>query len=105
MKLNTKIISFFSVLAVVMVLVVTAISLYSFRQFSIASSREHMRTAAEIVRVHLTDSMINGVIDKREGFLQRLTEVQGLQSARVVRGSNVENQFGKGLSREQPADE
>jgi diguanylate cyclase (GGDEF)-like protein len=105
MKLNSKIISFFSLLAVIMVLVVTAISLYSFRQFSIASSREHMRTAAEIVRVHLTDSMINGVIDKREGFLQRLTEVQGLQSARVVRGSNVEHQFGKGLSREQPADE
>jgi diguanylate cyclase (GGDEF)-like protein len=105
MKLNTKILSFFSLLAVIMVLVVTAISLYSFRQFSIASSREHMRTAAEIVRVHLTDSMINGVIDKREGFLQRLTDVQGLQSARVVRGSNVENQFGKGLSREQPADD
>jgi diguanylate cyclase (GGDEF)-like protein len=105
MKLNAKIISFFSILAVVMFVVVTAINLYSFRKFSIASSREHMRTAAEIVRAHLTDAMINGVINKRENFLQRLTEVQGLQSARVVRGPNVEQQFGKGLSREQPADD
>ncbi|MBC7857324.1 MAG: diguanylate cyclase [Burkholderiaceae bacterium] len=105
MKLNAKIISFFSVLAVVMIVVVTAINLYSIRNFSLASSREHMRTAAEIVRAHLTDSMINGVIDKRENFLQRLTEVQGLQSARVVRGPHVEQQFGKGLEREQPIDE
>ncbi|QDZ27998.1 diguanylate cyclase [Noviherbaspirillum sp. UKPF54] len=105
MKLNSKIFSFFSILAVGMFVVVTAISLYSFREFSIASSREHMRTAAEIVRAHLTDSMINGVIGKRENFLQRLTEVQGLQSARVVRGENVQSQFGAGLSREQPADE
>ena len=105
MKLNTKIISFFSILALFMLVVVTAISLYSFREFSIASSREHMRTASEIVRAHLTDSMINGVIGKRENFLQRLSEVEGLQSARVVRGPALEAQFGKGMSREQPADE
>jgi len=105
MKLNTKIISFFSVLAIVMLVVVTAISLYSFREFSIASSREHMRTAAEIVRTHLTDAMINGVISKREDFLQRLSEVQGLESARVIRAPALEPQFGKGMMREQPADE
>lgn len=104
MKLNTKIISFFSVLAILMLVVVTAISLYSFREFSIASSREHMRTAAEIVRAHLTDSMINGTIGKRENFLQRLAEVQGLESARVVRSPALEAQFGSGLNRERPAD-
>ncbi|RZI41964.1 sensor domain-containing diguanylate cyclase [Herbaspirillum sp. HC18] len=105
MKLNAKLLSFFSILAVSLFVVVTAISLYSFREFSIASSREHMRTAAEIVRAHLTDSMINGTIGKRENFLQRLTEVQGLQSARVVRGPAVEKQFGAGMTREQPADD
>lgn len=105
MKLNTKIISFFSALAVLMLVVVMAISLYSFREFSIASSREHMRTAAEIVRAHLTDSMINGTISKRENFLQRLAEVKGLESARVIRGPALEPQFGKGMNRELPADE
>jgi diguanylate cyclase (GGDEF)-like protein len=105
MKLNAKILSFFSILAVSLFVVVTTISLYSFREFSIASSREHMRTASEIVRAHLTDSMINGTISKRENFLQRLTEVQGLQSARVVRGPAVEKQFGAGMSREKPADD
>lgn len=105
MKLNKKIISFFSILALFMLVVVTAISLYSFREFSIASSREHMRTAAEIVRAHLTDAMINGSISKRENFLQRLSEVKGLESARVIRGPALEPQFGKGMSREQPADD
>lgn len=96
---------FFVAMAVSLVFMLSAINLYAFRSFSIASSSEHIRTAAEIVRVHLTESMINGVIDKRESFLQRLMEVQGLASAQVVRSPLVEQQFGKGLGRESPSDE
>ncbi|MEO5336264.1 MAG: diguanylate cyclase [Magnetospirillum sp. WYHS-4] len=57
------------------------------------------------MRVHLTESMINGVIDKRENFLRRLMDVQGLSSARVVRSPKVINQFGEGLTQEAPVDE
>jgi len=96
---------FFVAMAVSLVFMLVAINLYAFRSFSIASSSEHIRTAAEIVRVHLTESMINGVIDKRESFLQRLMEVQGLTSARVVRSPLVVQQFGKGLGRESPDDD
>ncbi len=41
--------------------------------------------------------MINGVINERQQFLTRLAEVQGLLDAHVVRGPNIEQQFGKGL--------
>ena len=85
--------------------ILIAISLYAFRSFSIASSSDHIRTVAEVVRVHLTESMINGVIDKRESFLKRLKEVQGLASARVVRAPAVVSQFGAGLSAETPSDD
>lgn len=105
MKLNTKINLFFIALAAVTVAILLIVSLLSFRHFSIASAEAHVRTAAEIVRVSLTESMINGVIDKRAQFLSRLAEVQGLGIARVVRGPMVEHQFGKGLNQEQPADE
>lgn len=105
MKLNAKVTLFFIGIAVSLLAVLVAISLYAFRSFSIATATEHIRTAAEIVRVHLTESMINGVIDKRASFLQRLVEVQGLKSARVVRSPEVERQFGKGLSVEAAADE
>ncbi|HSV28439.1 MAG TPA: diguanylate cyclase, partial [Candidatus Omnitrophota bacterium] len=100
MNLNTKISALFVAIAMTLIAMLMVVSLYAFRSFSIASSTDHIRTAAEIVRVHLTESMINGVIDKRESFLRRLEEVQGLAGARVVRSQLVEQQFGKGLNKE-----
>jgi hypothetical protein len=75
-NLHTKVTLFFVAIAAALLAVLVAISLYAFRSFSIASATDHIRTAGEIVRVHLTESMINGVIDKRESFLKRLVEVQ-----------------------------
>ena len=105
MNLNAKVTLFFVSIAAVLLAVLIAISLYAFRSFSIASATEHIRTAGEIVRVHLTESIINGVIDKRESFLKRMLEVQGLKSARVVRSPEVIKQFGQGLSVESAADD
>ena len=105
MNLNAKVTFFFISIFSGLLAVLLAISLYAFRTFSIASATDHIRTAGEIVRVHLTESMINGVIDKRESFLRRLVEVQGLKSARVIRSPEVEKQFGKGLSQEAAADD
>jgi diguanylate cyclase (GGDEF)-like protein len=92
--LNFKVSLFFVTISAVLVIVLTAISLYAFRQFSINTATEHLRTAAEIVRVHLTEAMITGVIDQRQNFLLRLSEVQNLKSARVTRSPVVDKQFG-----------
>ncbi|NTV70663.1 MAG: diguanylate cyclase [Azonexaceae bacterium] len=105
MNLNAKVTFFFISIFAGLLAVLLAISLYAFRNFSIASATEHIRTAGEIVRVHLTEAMINGVIDKRENFLLRLVEVQGLKSARVIRSTEVEKQFGKGLTQEAAVDD
>lgn len=105
MNLNAKVTLFFVSIFAGLLAVLLAISLYAFRNFSIASATDHIRTAGEIVRVHLTESMINGVIDKRESFLRRLVEIQGLKSARVIRSPEVEKQFGKGLVQETAADD
>lgn len=105
MNIRTKTNLFFTAFLLVLGIVVGGVSLEAFRSFSIASSEEHIRTAAEIVRVHLTDSMINGTIEKRDGFLKRLTEIQGFKSARVVRSDDVNHQFGKGRESESSADE
>ncbi|NMF99015.1 diguanylate cyclase [Aromatoleum toluolicum] len=105
MNLNRKMTLLFGGIAVGTLVMLILISLYAFRSYSIASSTAHVRTAAEIVRVHLTESMIQGVIDKREQFLNRLIEVQGLRTARVVRSTHVNEQFGAGMNREMNADE
>ncbi|GAB4402968.1 MAG: hypothetical protein OHK0048_21310 [Rhodoferax sp.] len=89
MQLRTKATLFFAILVGLLTVALAAISLYAFRSFSIAMASEHIRTAAEIVRVHLTDAMINGTIGRRESFLNRLMEVQGLKSARVYRSPSV----------------
>jgi diguanylate cyclase (GGDEF)-like protein len=104
-NLHTKVTLFFVAIAAALLAVLVAISLYAFRSFSIASATDHIRTAGEIVRVHLTESMINGVIDKRESFLKRLVEVNSLRSARVVRSPELERQFGPGLNLESAPDE
>ncbi|OGS92118.1 MAG: response regulator [Gallionellales bacterium GWA2_60_18] len=105
MKLNKKITLFSVGLATVMIVVLIIVSLLSFRQFSIISAKAHIRSAAEIIRVSLTEDMVNGVIDKREGLLRRLGEVEGLRSVHVARGENVMRQFGKGFEQESAADE
>ena len=100
MKLNAKVTVSFAIIAAGLISMLVAINLYAFRTFSIASSTEHIRTAAEIVRVNLTEAMINGVIDQREGLLRRLMEVDGLAGVRVVRSPLVVKQFGEGLANE-----
>ena len=92
--LNFKVSLFFVAISAMLIAVLTAISLYAFRQFSINTATEHLRTAAEIVRVHLTEAMITGVIDQRQSFLLRLSEVQNLKTAKVIRSPLVDKQFG-----------
>ncbi len=104
MRLNTKVTLFAAGITVAMVAILTAVSLLSFRQFSISAAREHSRSVAEVVRVHLTEAMINGTIDRRDGFLKRLAEVEGLESARLVRSPALDEQYGAGMESEQARD-
>ena len=104
MNLNKKIILFSVMLSTAMIIVLIAVSLLSFRQFSIMSAKAQVRSAAEIIRVSLTENMVNGIITKREGLLRRLGEVEGLKTVHVVRSSNVERQFGKGVGEESVVD-
>jgi diguanylate cyclase (GGDEF)-like protein len=103
--LNFKVSLFFVVVSVGLIVVLTAITYFAFRQFSIHAATEHVRTAAEITRVHLTEAMVNGTIDQRQTFLLRLAEVQNLKVARVVRSPVLELQFGENRKGEYLPDE
>ncbi|MCG7934538.1 MAG: diguanylate cyclase [Candidatus Thiodiazotropha taylori] len=104
MGLKRKTTTFFFVLTVIMVTALVGASLFSFRFFALSTAEDQARTAAEIVRVHLTESMVNGTINKRKTFLDRLAAVKGLYDVRVVRGPGVVKQFGPGLKSEQHLD-
>lgn len=101
MKLKDKTLLFFVSLLTVLVIILTAISAYSLRKFSLYTAERHARSVAETVKVGLTESMINGTIGKRQQFLSRLTNVPGVLEVRVVRAPAVVKQFGPGLATEQ----
>ena len=103
--INAKILVFFSALMLFLILVLVAISLYSFQSFSLYSAERHASSVAEAIKVGLTESMVNGTISKRTEFLQRLSNVPGVQNIRVIRGAAVIKQFGAGLPQERATNE
>ena len=94
----------FTGLGAILLVALLAAALYSFREFSLMGARQRARTAAEIVRVGLTESMVNGTIDKRAQLLARVVHGAGLSELRVVRGPAVVRQFGQGLQGETKRD-
>lgn len=100
--LKRKTLIFFGGILAVLILVLTALSAFSYRWFSLYTAERHTRSVAETVKVGLTESMINGTIDKRQQFLSRLSAVPGVQRVRVIRGPAVVKQFGPGLAEEKP---
>ncbi|MDP2821989.1 MAG: diguanylate cyclase [Sulfuritalea sp.] len=95
----------FTGLAALLLVALVAAALYSFREFSLRGAEERARTAAEIVRVSLTEAMANGAIDKRTQLLARIGRGAGLAEVRVVRGPGVVRQFGRGLAMERDHDD
>lgn len=101
MRLQTKTTLFYTLTTFMIVMTIIVVSLFSFRQFSIKSAKQNSQTVAEMVRLSLTEAMINGVIDKRESYLHRLTKIEGLLNIRVIRSDHVKKQFGQGMESEQ----
>ncbi len=104
LKLQTKTLLALASVMLVLIVVIALASLVSFRDFSIRSATEHTRTAAEMIRVALTESMLNGTIHQRDSLLSRIAQIDGLDEARVIRGPLVQQQFGDGLSIEGATD-
>ena len=104
LKLQTKTLLALASVMLVLIFVITLASLASFRDFSIRAATEQTRTAAEMIRVALTESMLNGTIHQRDSLLNRIGQIDGLDEARVIRGPLVQEQFGDGLTIEATTD-
>lgn len=101
MRLNTKTLAFSATIMLLLIVVVTALSAWSFRRFSLYMAERHTISVAESVKIGLTEAMINGTIDKRLEFLERLKNTPGVSALHVVRGPAVIKQFGPGFTLEQ----
>ncbi len=72
----------------------------NFRDYSIKSAMEKSNLAATIVKDGLTSHMINGIMDKREYFLDQISRNNEIESLWIVRSQNVVKQYGEGFKNE-----
>ena len=72
----------------------------NFREYSINSAVEKSQMAANIVKDGLTAHMVNGIMDKRQYFLDKIATSNNIKSLWIARGQNVISQYGEGLHAE-----
>lgn len=69
----------------------------NFRDYSINSAVEKSQMAANIVKDGLTAHMVNGIMDKRQYFLDKIATSNNIKSLWIARGDKVTAQYGEGL--------
>ncbi len=72
----------------------------NFREYSINSAVEKSKMAATIVKDGLTAHMVNGMMDKRQYFLDQISSNDDIKSLWLVRSDNVKKQYGEGFANE-----
>jgi diguanylate cyclase (GGDEF)-like protein len=72
----------------------------NFREYSINSAIEKSKMASSIVKDGLTAHMVNGIMDKREYFLDQISRNNGIDKLWLVRSDKVTKQYGNGFNDE-----
>jgi diguanylate cyclase (GGDEF)-like protein len=72
----------------------------NFRDYSINSAVEKAKMTASLVKDGLTAHMVNGMMDKREYFLNQISQNNEIQSLWIVRSEHVAKQYGNGIPNE-----
>lgn len=76
----------------------------NFRKFAINSALDKANLTANIVKDGLTAHMVNGIMDKRQYFLETIADNNSIKKLWIVRGQKVSNQFGPGYNYENAHD-
>jgi len=73
----------------------------NFREYSIKSATEKATSTASIVKDGLTAHMVNGIMDKRDYFLNQIyTNHSDIKALWIIRSNKVKKQFGEGFKNE-----
>ncbi len=72
----------------------------NFRDYSVNSAVEKSKMTADIVKDGLTAHMVNGIMDKREYFLNKISKQDEIKSLWLTRSQNVVDQYGVGFNNE-----
>ena len=72
----------------------------NFREYSLKSAIDKSKLTANIVKDGLTAHMVNGVMDKRQYFLDQISQNHDVKALWLVRSPNVVAQYGEGFNDE-----
>jgi len=77
----------------------------NFREYSIKSAIDKANMTARVVKDGLTAHMVNGIMDKRQYFLDQIAMNDEIKSLWLARSENVVKQYGTGFPTETLRDE
>jgi diguanylate cyclase (GGDEF)-like protein len=78
---------------------------YNFRTSSVEASTDKAIEIANVVKAGLTAHMLNGMMDRRHEFLNRIAHQGSIRRLWLIRSKAVTDQYGKGETQESPRDD
>ncbi|MFW6308164.1 MAG: diguanylate cyclase [Campylobacterales bacterium] len=104
MSVRKKILLVAGLTPTILVAIVIAIVALNFRDYGVMNAKEKSVLTAELVRDSLTAHMVNGMMDQREYFLNKIENSKNVESLWLIRGESVDEQFGESEFHEIPKD-
>lgn len=97
MNANRKIILIIFGMVSLLTLIIVALVAFSYRNIGFEGAKERAYLTAEIVKNSLTAHMVNGIMDKRETFLEGIERLENVDALWIVRAKSVTEQFGPSI--------
>jgi diguanylate cyclase (GGDEF)-like protein len=76
----------------------------NFRDYGLNSAEAKAKLTSEIVKSGLTAHMVNGMMDQRDYFLNKISDLENINELWIARGPSVIKQYGQGHNNEIPRD-
>ncbi len=100
MNSNKKLLLIVTVMLLVLMVAIVVNVALNFRNYSYKSALDKAKATATYVQDGLTAHMVNGIMDKREFFLNNIKNHKEIQNFWIIRAPNVIKQFGPGFKNE-----
>jgi diguanylate cyclase (GGDEF)-like protein len=100
MQTKSKLLLIVAVMLLVLTIATIVNVALNFRDYSIKSAIDKANISAALVKDGLTAHMVNGIMDKREYFLEQISQNANIKSVWISRSQSVAKQYGVGYPSE-----
>ncbi|MCX6077766.1 MAG: GGDEF domain-containing protein [Campylobacterales bacterium] len=104
MESKQKIITALSIIFALFFISMVVSTTINFRNYGLSTAEGKASLTAEIVKIGLTSHMVNGTMDHRDYFLDKIGKVEKISELWVARSPTVIKQYGEGHNNEIPRD-